>query len=76
VVRGWQRNTLVKCTCFYSPQGVGQVLGKVSRIVLGAVDVRRLAPPQHRQAQGVHARCGHDATVMPQTTFVIEHRQL
>src|SRR5690349_16326634 len=48
-----------------------QVCDHLARVVFDAVDERRLAPAEHRQAEGVHARALHDAAVVPEMALVV-----
>src|ERR671913_611679 len=50
------------------------MLDDVPRIVLGAVDERRFPTAEHRQADSVKARRGHDATIVLQPPLAVEHR--
>src|ERR1700722_1780038 len=52
----------------------GEVADHVARVVLDAVNERRLAPPQHRQAERVQARAvGDHAAVMAQAPLAVDH---
>src|SRR5215510_10080302 len=52
----------------------GEMVDHVARVVLDAVDERGLAPPEHRQAEGVHTRAVDGAAVVAQLTLRVDDR--
>ena len=49
-----------------------EVLGELGGVRADAIEEARLAPPHERQAEGVEAGNGEDATVVNEPTLVIE----
>ena len=55
-------------------QIIGKVIDELARVVLGTIDECRLAASKDRQSEGIQARRIDDASVVPQVSFVINHR--
>jgi hypothetical protein len=52
------------------------VIDDLTRVVPGTIDERRLAASQDRQSKGIQAWRIDNASVVPQVSFVIDHRHV
>src|SRR5215475_3540610 len=53
-----------------------KVIDHVACVVLDAMDERGLAPPQHGQAEGVHAGAVDDSAVVANVALRVDHRHV